>query len=411
MPDLNQIKGLVSGFPPWLLLGAGFVGGYLKSFWNFFYSHTIGWASKKFKIELVLEEQEHRSSFIWVNLWMEKHLTKRKIASLRVQHKSSEDGDSSDFELLPSYGFYWFWWKWKLLTFYSERKESSSEYADRIVRTVSITVWGTRKKKVLLDLLEEAKSQFDALYPTKMKYYVPVGSGLDSGHWESFVMEERRLESVYLPNKDLSNILADFQLFFDSKQKYRTLGVPWRRAYLLDGPPGSGKSTLVQALASHFKYPIYYMQIAGMTASKIKKLLTDAESPCIVLMEDIDSAQATEKRTQTDDKKEQKLASVTTSELLNLLDGLVATEQRIVIMTTNHPEKLDPAFTRPGRVDRKFHIGYAQDSELAVFHERAKELYDIPDFGIFREMLNKECTIADAQALVFKIQSEHLTNE
>merc|ERR1711862_960630 len=46
------------------------------------------------------------------------------------------------------------------------------------------------------------------------------------------------------------------------------------------------------------------------------------------------------------------------SGLLNVLDGVVDTPDRILIMTTNHPEQLDPALIRPGRIDKKILLGY-----------------------------------------------------
>jgi mitochondrial chaperone BCS1 len=52
-------------------------------------------------------------------------------------------------------------------------------------------------------------------------------------------------------------------------------------------------------------------------------------------------------------------SSITLSGFLNALDGVVASEERIIFMTTNHPEKLDPALIRPGRVDMKEYLGHA----------------------------------------------------
>ena len=46
------------------------------------------------------------------------------------------------------------------------------------------------------------------------------------------------------------------------------------------------------------------------------------------------------------------------SGILNVLDGVVDAPNRLLVMTTNHPEKLDPALIRPGRVDKKFHLSY-----------------------------------------------------
>ena len=119
------------------------------------------------------------------------------------------------------------------------------------------------------------------------------------------------------------------------------------------------------------------------------------------LIEDVDSLDAALDRETKEDKDKMGLKP---SDLLNLLDGLIATEQRIVIMTSNHPDKLDPALLRAGRVDRRYHLGFAQDDELKAFHARATQYYPLPEYGIFRGELPEKCTIADAQAEVFKHQ-------
>lgn len=53
------------------------------------------------------------------------------------------------------------------------------------------------------------------------------------------------------------------------------------------------------------------------------------------------------------------------SGILNVLDGVVDTPARIVVMTTNHPEHLDPALVRPGRIDKKLRLGYMAGSEIS----------------------------------------------
>lgn len=58
------------------------------------------------------------------------------------------------------------------------------------------------------------------------------------------------------------------------------------------------------------------------------------------------------------------LNRVTFSGLLNCLDGVASTEARIVFMTTNYLERLDPALIRPGRVDLKEHIGYCSVKQI-----------------------------------------------
>jgi chaperone BCS1 len=61
---------------------------------------------------------------------------------------------------------------------------------------------------------------------------------------------------------------------------------------------------------------------------------------------------------------------VTLSGLLNALDGVAAQHGRIVVMTSNHPERLDPALVRPGRIDVKVELGHADDTQIATMFAR-----------------------------------------
>ena len=61
---------------------------------------------------------------------------------------------------------------------------------------------------------------------------------------------------------------------------------------------------------------------------------------------------------------------MTFSGLLNCLDGVVSTEERIVFMTTNYLDRLDSALVRPGRVDMKVKIDHATESQIRRTFER-----------------------------------------
>jgi len=55
--------------------------------------------------------------------------------------------------------------------------------------------------------------------------------------------------------------------------------------------------------------------------------------------------------------------------LLNVLDGVVDSPSRVVVMTTNHPDRLDPALIRPGRINKRIHLGYVQASSVCAMAE------------------------------------------
>ncbi|KAM7427693.1 mitochondrial chaperone [Porites harrisoni] len=149
-------------------------------------------------------------------------------------------------------------------------------------------------------------------------------------------------------------------------------GIPYRRGYLLFGPPGCGKSSFIQALAGELDYSICVMNLSDRSLSddRLIHLMSCAPQQSIVLLEDIDAAFV--KR--TDEKEEGKAYSypnrVTFSGLLNTLDGVASSEERLVFMTTNHLDRLDPALIRPGRVDLKQEIGLASKSQLYKMYRR-----------------------------------------
>ena len=91
--------------------------------------------------------------------------------------------------------------------------------------------------------------------------------------------------------------------------------------------------------------------------------LADAPEDSIILLEDVDAAFASrddekDQNNNNDNVAYQGINRLTLSGLLNAIDGVTSTEGRLMFMTTNYPERLDPALIRPGRVDAKHYIGY-----------------------------------------------------
>jgi len=170
--------------------------------------------------------------------------------------------------------------------------------------------------------------------------------------------KKRPLESVVLDNGVKESIVADVQDFLSRQQWYVDRGIPYRRGYLLFGPPGSGKSSFIQALAGELDFSVAMINLSemGMTDDKLAYLLTKLPKRSILLLEDADAAFVNRRQRDTDGYSG---ATVTFSGLLNALDGLAAGEERIAFLTTNHIDRLDPALIRPGRVDMMMRIGEA----------------------------------------------------
>lgn len=172
----------------------------------------------------------------------------------------------------------------------------------------------------------------------------------------------RELQSVVLAKGKRQAIEADVRRFMSRGWWYAERGIPYRRGYLLYGSPGSGKSSFIFALAGSLDLSICLLNLSerGLTDDKLNHLLSNAPERSILLLEDVDAAFLGRGKAAESDGYQ---ANVTFSGLLNSLDGVASSESRIIFMTTNHVEKLDPALIRPGRVDFIEEVGDAEPEQ------------------------------------------------
>lgn len=184
------------------------------------------------------------------------------------------------------------------------------------------------------------------------------------------------MDSVFLPKEQKDRIVKDLEHFLGAKKWYLDRGIPYRRGLLLFGPPGCGKTSFVMALAGHLQRPIYALNLGSMAGDEaLIEAITTVPEYGILLIEDIDVAKASQARVVSNapstpeeeaKKKEEEAKGVTLSALLNALDGAFSRDGRILVMTTNHPDNVDPALLRPGRVDLKERIGELGPEEVLL---------------------------------------------
>ncbi|KAJ4768685.1 P-loop containing nucleoside triphosphate hydrolases superfamily protein [Rhynchospora pubera] len=202
-------------------------------------------------------------------------------------------------------------------------------------------------------------------------------------------------------------MLDDLARFVKRKDYYKRIGKAWKRGYLLYGPPGTGKSSLVAAMANYLKFDVYDLELtAVMSNSDLKALLMGMSNRSILLIEDIDCMINLHRRdgreSKSDDNKKDK---ITLSGLLNFVDGIWSSsgEERIIVFTTNCKEILDPALTRPGRMDMHIHMGYCGPCGFRVL---ARNYHSINDHELFPEiegLLNEvEVTPAEVAEMLMK---------
>lgn len=202
---------------------------------------------------------------------------------------------------------------------------------------------------------------------------------------------KRDLSTVILPPTVKEELIDPILNFTKSKDWYLKRGLNYKLAILLYGPPGTGKSSLALAIASMLNRNLYIIRPDG--SCSYNALFQGAKGG-LVLMEDIDTygislSRDTNgsdaklgvvklKESKEEGEKTVPVAAVNTpthdslseymsgslSELLNGLDGVLGLNDVVVLMTANHPEVLDEALIRDGRVDLRVEVPYLGDKEI-----------------------------------------------
>ncbi len=222
----------------------------------------------------------------------------------------------------------------------------------------------------------------------------------------------RKLQTVVLKDGQMDDIINDINEYVEKESWYLSRDVPYTRRYMFHGVPGSGKSSLIKALACHLKRNIHYLILSEVKSDaelfKLFEQINFAET--VLIIEDIDCAtkmvhartplpdvtgqiniegQYKDENSDKNQKQDQgpvpEGTTLTLSGILNAIDGgMIQNHGQIMIVTTNNPGVLDEALIRPGRIDRKFHFGNCDKSQIVGlfynFFERYPVNYDKVDF-------------------------------
>jgi chaperone BCS1 len=325
------------------------------------------WLKARFTTRLFVTSGEE--AYYWLVKWIAARSTWASSFQIRMLSHSIRDLDTAntyenenrEAALGPGPGIWWFrfekrWW-------WCQLEHHHRENSDRPLETISMGSIG-RKPTALQRLLAEAEAENQK--PDGMvRVYRQRGNS-----WETPLLRPARPWSTLTFPPEANALLDDARRFYESERWYRARGIPWRRGYLLYGPPGTGKSSLIHALATELDRDIYLLSLNSLSDHGLEHLMCTMPPGVLVAIEDIDIVQPAR-----GDKPEQKAdiadkLGVSLAGLLNALDGIIATEGRLLVCTTNHRDRLDPALTRAGRCDLHIQLPKADDATRSDIQRR-----------------------------------------
>lgn len=354
-------------------LAGGFVLGLIAGVLHFFKALPgKAWDRLKsyFFIEVEIEDKDE--AFGWMLKWLAAHpYSSKKARRLSATTERTEDNRDPRPKIIlsPARGQHWFMYRGRLVILNRNKDESGESAGAKASKdnwmkpeTISVKVLG-RRREVIRELIEEAR---ELVHPKgERRLGLMIYNRYNGWNCKSH-RRPRQIESVILRAGLMEDMLAQIAKFRAEEDWYIARGIPYRLGILYIGPPGSGKSSSIAAVASHFDMDLAIINLAngGFDDDDVRCMLSDVPKNTLTMMEDIDCVFNQREKSEDDESK------VTFSGLLNAIDGVAAGEGRILVMTTNHPEKLDAALTRAGRADLKYEIGHPDDGQVCRMYGR-----------------------------------------
>lgn len=214
--------------------------------------------------------------------------------------------------------------------------------------------------------------------------------------WNSFsIQTNKNFTNTILTEKVHKELLQDIENFTLSEDYYNKKGIPYKRGYLLYGVPGTGKTSIIKALASHYGMDIYLINLGDISTERdlirIFQGTRDNNGYHIICFEDIDRCPFLQKNYYNERTTENHSLIRT---FLNELDGVVETPKRITFLTVNDKSVIDsiPALSRPGRIDRHIELTYCDAKQLCQLYNHFTDSNDTLEL----DTLNLDITPAQA---------------
>ena len=211
---------------------------------------------------------------------------------------------------------------------------------------------------MLLEVAQWTSIPHDEIYVFDDSYWTKSNDlwlSVQDASWNDVIMEQKMKQ----------NLIEDVQGFFDNEDLYKKFGVPWKRGIILHGIPGNGKTISIKALMHHLgslaePIPSLYVKSldnkCNMPQYSVNQIFHKARqmAPCLLVLEDLDSM----------------IVDKVRSYFLNEVDGLESNDGILMVGSTNHLSRLDPAISkRPSRFDRKYQFKVPDRAQRIAYAE------------------------------------------
>lgn len=328
-----------------------------------------------FSTTLVIDSDD--PSYSHVSVWLSRHQASRKARRLMMAESFDYEKGRWSLEITLGHGWHLVMVDGRPLLVHRHIQE-----ADALGKALG----GGKQQRLTLTTIGRDQTALRAVMKTAEDIY--RGRGMvevlfwSGGCYE--IADRRRvrdLDTIYLPPEQKARLVDDLRSFTRAREDYARRGVPWRRGIFLEGPPGTGKTSLIQALAGMIDRSVYVVNLNTLSGDNdLIRAVNQVGWDGVLVIEDIDAIKVTADRSAPPQPQasgsnlvpvpmgEAQPRGITLSGLLNAIDGLTAREGRIMFITSNHPDNLDPALVRPGRVDRREHIGLLGRAEALAMY-------------------------------------------